>query len=40
MLIQQKEMDRRFKEAGGQVGGEFGYRNKRQQFLTEAERHL
>lgn len=40
MLIQQKEMDRRIKEAGGAVGGEFGYRNKRAQFLVETERNM
>ena len=28
MLIQQKEMNRRIKEAGGDIGGEFGLRNR------------
>lgn len=36
MLLQQKEMDKRFKEAGGQIGGEFGFRDKRTAFMTEA----
>jgi hypothetical protein len=29
-------MDRRFREAGGQIGGEFGYRDKRTSFMAEA----
>ena len=28
MLLQQKEMDKRFREAGGGIGGEFGFRDK------------
>lgn len=33
-------MDRRFREAGGEIGGEFGYRDKRQMFINDAQRYL
>lgn len=40
MLLQQKEMDKRFKEAGGQIGGEFGLRDKRTTFLSDAYKNI
>ena len=32
MLIQQKEMDRRLKEAGGEVNNEIGRRDRRDNY--------